>query len=363
MNAPEQIESPKPLVNQWAQVRTCLRLTLSWGFTGYFTFSLLRGLFGGVNFVGNWLLPDQFFYRLGRLHSTDGNYYGTPQMFGPLAWWLTGFFILFWIFRFGSIASKLAMISCAALGMGMITVADQLAHQMDFTERRLDVSRSGFEPGMVILAGTVKQLNHTEPEGTFEIRIAGPDHYYIHQSWPDTWHYQESSYTEIATPRWAGWNGRDPRRRDMTPRTHCGGRPTKLEILDTEQVLMPGRGLWEGPTFTGAKEEGQTVDYSPLKPNPFWHKNRHEEYFRLERIGRWLIPREIVFHCDGRFQDWVFTVRRIELLALPEHGWFEKIKAKHFSPEQFRWKIRDGQFISHVREGSAPAPPAPPPGR
>ncbi len=325
-------------------------------------FESILSLSGALSFAAKWLFPTKFFVSLAQASPPESLLHGIPNS-GPLAWWFVVCFIVNWALRYGSIASKLAMIGCAALGFGMVSLTENLYQHADFTERRLNVSPPAFEPGLLILAGTVKPLNYPAPESTFEIRIAGRDYYHLHQSWPDTWEYQESRYTEIATPNSAGWVGSYPRRRNMLFAIHCGPRPTAIEIFGEPTLLMPGRGLWSGTGFTGATNEGQRVEYVPLKTN-YRLTGRHEKYSRLERIGRWQVPREIIFHDPARvFGTYVYTVRRVELLALPEREWFDQVKAKLLPPGQSRWNLRDGTLTYRVREDSAPKPPAPPPGR
>ena len=360
VNTPEQNKPPKTPVSQWAQVRACILGTCVFGLPGYMTASFIVPQLGESSYIARWIIPDQFFFSLAHLIFGDG-YHPRLQDGGPLAWWLTGCFIVIWAIRYGSIASKLALLGCAALGIGMVSLSEKMDQQVDYTERRLDVSRPNFEPGLLILAGTVTPLNATEPEGTFEIRIAGPDYYFLHQSWPDTPHYRASRDTQIATPNWAGWNGRRPRVRNSA--LGCGRPPDQLEIADSKPLLMPGRGLWNETALRGALFEGQTTDYSPPNPDRFWSSDRHEEYFRLEQIGRWQIPREIIFQDKLRFGELVYSVRRIELLVLPEHEWFEKAKAAHFKPGHIRPVLSNGKVTYPARGDSAPAPPAPPPGR
>lgn len=336
------------------------------GLPGFVLFSLVAPLISDFTHRARFIIPSQFFSSLARLLWGEG-YHPRLEEGGPLVWWLTGCFIVIWVLRHGSIASKLALLGCAALGIGMVSLTEKMNQQVDYTEHRLDVSRPAFEPGLLLLAGTVTPLNATEPEGTFEIRIAGPDYYYLQQSWPETPHYRGSRDTQIGTPNWAGWNGRRPRVRSS--RHGCGRPPDELEIVDSKPLLMPGRGLWNETALRGALFEGQTTDYAAFKTNPFWLVDRHEEYFRLEQIGRWQIPREIIFQDKRRFGDLLYSVRRIELLVLPEHEWFEKAKAAHFKPGHARSILSDGKITRdgivtyRAREDNAPKPPAPPPGR
>ena len=359
VNTPEQNKPPPLRRSQWRDVFKCTLYALIFSSA---VFALGIGAIvlnvGFVGYAAHWLVPFDLFQSFFRSSASE-RFEEFICLGGPLAWWFAGWFMLVWIARFGSLTSKLAMLVCVAFAMFMVSLNDHFEHRVDFTERRLDVSRSIFEPGMLILAGTIKPLNAPEPRGTFEIRIAGPDYYFIHQSWPDSRDCYSARDTEIATPGWSGWHGHSPNSRRLGG---CFRHPRQLEIFEKRPRLMPGRGLWNTNALAGATVEGQSV-VDPERGLSRSLGEHREEYHRLDRIGRWQIPREIIFHDPARLGAWVYSVHRMELLALPDHNWFEQAKANLFIPGRHRRTIRETETTSPVPVNNAPTPPAPPPGR
>lgn len=343
VNLPGQIVPLKPPASQWVEVRTCAHRAVRFGLIGLAVGMLNAIIYPFVpvmDFAIQWLfsfaLPMDFLDPFTKALFPVSL---APMVCGAgaIVWYLASWFILIWVFRFGGVASKLALAVCGGLALGLVAFDQHLASQVDWTEHRLDATRPGFEPQMVILAGTMKPRNAEEPEGQFEIRIAGPEHYFLHQTWPDTWRHRHTRRTELALPGWAGWTGKWPRRRNGT--LGCG--PSGGVTRDHPEWLMPGRGLWPEATLTGAKSDGQLTSQS-LPPSVLGIGPRQEEYRRLERIGRWQIPREITFQHLSNV-ELVYTVRRIELLPVADRKWFSDRKAWDIAHGASYWEWADRQ--------------------
>ncbi len=346
--------------SQWPEIQACLRTAALWSIgAGAALLILSVFVLERAFFLSQWIFPTMYF-----LASTMN---GAPRWLsavGPFAWYYAGWFIIIWVLRHGSVASKFALVGCAALGLGSISFEKHLASQVDWTERRVDASRPGFQPRLLILAGTLRQVDGPKNAGRFEIRIAGPDFYQLSQTWPETWNYWGGRYTETARAGWDGWGGRGPRYRRWGSATSCGPRSGLNTGL--QPVLMPGRSLWSGTNFTGATHEGQSTTYS--KPeNNFNFASRREEYRRLEPIGRWKIPREILFE-DARRGKFLYEIRRIELLPVPDYAWFES-SIEHRLKGRLEWEKRNASQHQPAPHQSPPKKlstippntPAPPP--
>ncbi|HKS36012.1 MAG TPA: hypothetical protein VJW76_02405 [Verrucomicrobiae bacterium] len=195
--------------------------------------------------------------------------------------------------------------------------------RVDWTAYGLNPDRPGFQPQVVVLAGTFTWINDTargqkkRGKGLFEIRMNGFDHYYCKRwhgrDWKEgSWYRLElvlRDFAEVTTLR----------QPPHTTRGGCG------PIVADDQAIVLARRLWDKSGFVGANADLLIAE------DRRWH--RTEEFQKLQKVGRWLVPKKIVL-TDRNERIETFNVRKVEFWTRPGDDWFERVKRKHYDRER-----------------------------
>jgi hypothetical protein len=233
-------------------------------------------------------------------------------------------FGIIWSFRHASKDCKVALGLCALAIAGVWWGLKVYGERVDWTSRGLNPDRPGFEPAVVLLAGTF-QYRFTGLDtgwrysGTarFEIRMRGADYYYAERWTGHGWKYGSWDNLTICVP------GRPlMRNRSFSGSGHHGGGG------GADDRLLVGRRLWDGDKFIGA-----------TMPDEHSVDGATERFSKLKRFGQYDIPMRIEFTKGDRRE--VLKVRRVEFLNEPGTNWFWLVQQKYFDhseESQQLWK-------------------------
>ena len=225
-------------------------------------------------------------------------------------------FLVVWGWRSFSRGFKVAMAICALASIGCSWGLKAYREQADWSSRGFNPDRSGFNPPVVLLAGTFDYQHKGWETGSlytgtarFEIRMRGADYYYAERWTGHQRKYGSWKTLTLSMPDFSGtWN-----RRYSAYGTKGGG--TSSESSDSS--LLIARRLWQGQEFVGAISEDE-----------FSLNGTTEHFFDLKQHGRFKIPERIKWTSEYRRET--LHIRRVEFLNEPNPDWFVLIKQKYF---------------------------------
>ena len=208
----------------------------------------------------------------------------------------------------------------------------------DITVRGLDTNRPDFKPQLVILSGT-------NSNGYFQIRMRGADYYYCrkwnNQKWENgSWFTMELDISpDVAFVRGLHCNG-----------FGSGGGGFSAGLPND---LVLARRLWNGTNFIGANTNELIAEERR------W--DRKEEFQKLDKVGPFLIPKQIKFsNHNSSDQDRkveTYTILQIEFSDEPSTNWFWDVKRKYYDHSLTTDLDEPGPFLGERKIfGIFPAP-------
>jgi hypothetical protein len=234
---------------------------------------------------------------------------------------------------------RIAAIALLVFGIALALVYHELKSRSDITDHGLDPNRPGFKPVVVILSGTTSN-------GYFQIRMRGADYYYCrkwnkHRWEAGSWFTME---LDISPDVAFGWG------------LHCngfgsGGGGGFSAGLPNDLVLA--RRLWNGTNFIGANTNELIAEERR------W--DRKEEFQKLEKVGPYLIPKQIKFSnfnsSDRNRKVETYTILQVEFSDEPSTNWFLDVKRKYYDHSLTTDLDEPGPFLGERKIfGIFPAP-------
>lgn len=229
-----------------------------------------------------------------------------------------------------------ALGGCAVVAVCGWLWLDWYQHAEDWTSLGLNPDRPGFSPSVVVLAGEV-----SSPRGTFnfEMRMRGEEFHYCRRWTGKDWSDVGPSW--LLELEMADFSGRYGQTRYAYSTKGGGGSSGRTDSL------VPGRRLWKGNQFVGAKEKETTATlwrrYGGSAPmlsvgtepdsSVITGSRQLEMFSKLERHGPFLIPKRIVMEDPNRGNE-VFEIKRVEFDIKPDEEWFHQVKRKYFDHDQ-----------------------------
>jgi hypothetical protein len=187
----------------------------------------------------------------------------------------------------------------------------------DWTSRGLNPDRQGFEPQVLALSGEFNYWYKAwggpkSGNAFFEIRMRGSDYYYCRKWYGTEWRPGSWFRVEIAN-RGEGCSWGLATFRDGTK--GGGGSWSDNDAW--------AKKLWAGQTFAGANTNSLVEEQSKW---PY----RKEEFSKLVKVGRWLIPTRVYIGDKGNeAREENYYIRKIEFLPTPGTNWFEQVFQKY----------------------------------
>lgn len=247
----------------------------------------------------------------------------THLLFAGLAFYVA-FYVPVKIWMTASRRLRITMVSILLTAGFLYLLGNWHFHRVDWTSHGLNPNRPGFEPQVVVLAGTFDYwfkdplLGGMEKSGSaqFEIRMRGANYYYCRKWRGSEWRVGSWFRVEIAT-NGSGYSWGLASMRHTTRGT--GGSWNHDNLLTAR--------MWEGDVFRGGTASN-LVAYGGS------HASRAAEYKDLVNVGRWQIPTHIRL-TEGNQRIENYQIRRIEFWPKPDPNWFGQIIAKYAdrSPE------------------------------
>ena len=190
----------------------------------------------------------------------------------------------------------------------------------DWTSRGLNPDRPGFEPQVVVLSGEFdywyKEFGVKSGNAFFELRMRGPDYYYCRKWHGYDWRPGSWFRVEIAN-HGEGWSWGLA---TFSDGTKGGGGTWGSDNLWAQR-------LWNGQTFVGADTNKLLIEQTAW---PY----RKEEFSKLVKTGRWMIPTHIYIGDKGNeAREENYYIKKIEFLPTPDTNWFEQIMQKYSNPK------------------------------
>jgi hypothetical protein len=235
-------------------------------------------------------------------------------------------YAIIWSCRHASRGFKTALAICALAGAGCFWGLKIYDERVDWTSRGINPDLTGFNPKVLVLAGTLDYRFRGVDTGAlyagtarFEIRMRGADFYYAERWTGNLMKYGSWDALTLSLPDFA-WN--------MTRSYSGSGHHGRGGSFDGERRLLVGRRLWLGEHFIGAR----AADEYSLNESS-------ERFSKLKQYGQFMIPEQI--ELNERDRSEVLHVRRVEFLNEPGTNWFHLIKQKYFDHgdgSQLLWK-------------------------
>jgi len=211
----------------------------------------------------------------------------------------------------------IALVACVILCFTTYEFYRWYSTKPDWTSRGLNPDRPRFEPQVVVLSGEFDYWYKAwggpkSGHAFFEIRMRGSDYYYCRKWHGTEWCPGAWFRVEIAN-HGEGWS-------DGLSISSGGTRGGGGSWSDTDAWAKK---FWAGQTFTGANTNN-------LMEEQFKWPYRKEEFSKLIKVGRWLIPTHVYIGDKGNeAQEENYYIKKIEFLPTPDTNWFEEVFQKY----------------------------------
>jgi len=211
----------------------------------------------------------------------------------------------------------IALVAYVVLCFAMYEFYQWYSTKPDWTSRGLNPDRQGFEPQVVVLSGELDYWYKAwggpkSGNAFFEIRMRGSDYYYCRKWHGTEWRPGSWFRVEIANHgEGCSWG-----LATFTDDTRGGGGTWS----DNDAWAKT---LWAGQTFAGANTNN-------LVEEQFKWPYRKEEFGKLVKIGKWLIPTRVYIGDKGsEAREENYYIKKIEFLPTPDTNWFEQVFQKY----------------------------------
>jgi hypothetical protein len=230
---------------------------------------------------------------------------------------------------------RIALVAYVLLCLGTYEFYQWYSTKMDWNSRGLNPDRAGFNPQVVVLSGKFdyryKEFGVKSGSAFFEIRMRGHDYYYCRKWHGYDWRVGSWFRVEIAN-RGHGYSWGLA---SLSHTTRGTGGTWGGDNLWTQK-------LWDGSTFIGANTENLVMEQ-------YRWPYRKEEFGKLVKVGRWMIPTRIRLADKGNEErEENYYIKKIEFLPTPDTNWFEQVMQKYSEPKS------DLRFIDLGEPGVAP---------
>ena len=216
---------------------------------------------------------------------------------------------------------RIALVAYVVLCFGTYGFCQWYSTKIDWTSRGLNPDRSGLEPQVVVFSGEFDYWYKAwggpkSGSAFFEIRMRGHEYYYCKKWHGYDWRPGSWFRVEIAN-HGEGWSDGLA---ISSGGTRGGGGTWASDNLWAQK-------FWSGQTFVGANTNSLfTEEY-------IW-PYRKEEFAKLVKVGRWLIPTHIQIADKGNeSREENYHIKKIEFLPTPDTNWFEQVMQKYSDPK------------------------------
>lgn len=210
----------------------------------------------------------------------------------------------------------IALIAYVALCLFTCWFYQWYSTKPDWTSRGFNPDQPGFEPQVIVLSGEFDYWfydsaidQHKSGKAFFEIRMRGHDYYYCRKWHGYDWRVGSWFRVEIAN-HGEGWSW------GLASLSHTTRGTGGSWYVDN----LLGQRLWDSQKFVGADLNNLVVEQTK------W-PNRTEEFAKLVKVARWMIPTHIRLTEKERTEN--YYIKKIEFQSTPNTNWFEHVMAKY----------------------------------